>query len=50
MFVYFEEEYLLSETRNDMESGNKFDDEPMSTDMLEDICYRKQYRPIISRR
>ena len=66
MFAQFEEGVLLSETRNDRESGDKYDDdsniaplvsesemdamstgdesddEPISTDMLEDILDRRQ--------
>ena len=33
-----------------MSSGDEYDDEPMSTDMLEDICDRSQSCPIINRR
>ena len=33
-----------------MSSGDEYDDEPMSTDMLEDICYGSQYHPRINRR
>ena len=31
-------------------SGDEFDDEPMSTYMLEDIRYGSQYHPIVNRR
>ena len=33
-----------------MSSGDESDIEPMYTDMLEDICDRSQYHPIINRR
>ena len=33
-----------------MSSGNESDDEPMSTDMLEDIRDCSQYHPSINRR
>ena len=33
-----------------MSSGNESDSEPMSTDMLEDICGRSKYHPSINRR
>ena len=33
-----------------MSSVNEFDAEPMSTDMLEDICGSSQYHPIINMR
>ena len=80
MFTQFEEggllsetQNLLSETRYDMESGNKYDDnsamlpliseekidamssgdesdvEPISTQMLEDICGGSQSHPRVNR-
>ena len=73
-FTQFEECNLLSETRDDTEKSNKYDDnstlppliieeemdemssgdgsddEPMSTDMLEDIRDGSQYHPIIHMR
>ena len=33
-----------------MDSGNDSDDEPMSTDMLEDICDGSKSHPIVNRR
>ena len=33
-----------------MEYGNESDDEPISTEMLEDICDRSQSNPRINRR
>ena len=33
-----------------MSSGDEYDAEPMSTDMLEDICVRSQYRPSVNSR
>ena len=40
---------IISESEMDvMSSGDEYDAEPMSTDMLEDICDRNQYRPSIN--
>ena len=33
-----------------MDYGDESDDEPMSTDMLENICDGRQYHPDINRR
>ena len=42
---------LLSEKEMDtMSSGDGYDDEPISMDMLEDICDGSQYHRIINRR
>ena len=42
---------LISEEEMDvMDSGNDYDDEPMSTDMLEDICGGNQSLLSVSRR
>ena len=42
---------LLSlEEYNALDSGYESDDEPMSTEMLEDICDVSQSRPGVSRR
>ena len=73
-FVNFEEANLLSETCDDTESGNEYDDystippliseeemdkmpsgnqydaETMSTEMLEDICDGNQSHPSVNRR
>ena len=74
MFAQFEEGNLLSETRNNAESGDEYDadsimpslirkeetdavdsgdesdDEPISTEMIEDIRDGIQYCPNINRR
>ena len=42
---------LLSvEERNGFDSDDESDDEPISTEMLEDISYRSQSHPNINRR
>ena len=73
-FAQFEESNLLSEPRNDAESGDKYneysiittllieeemgamdsgeksDHDPISTEMLKDICDKNQSRPNINKR
>ena len=40
----------ISEEEMDvMDSGNDYDDEPMSTDMLEDICDGSKSHPRVNR-
>ena len=42
---------LLSEEEiNVMDSGDEYDDDLISTDMLEDICDGSQSHPIVNRR
>ena len=42
---------LISKEEMDaMDSENESDDEPMSTDMLKDICNGSQYHPNVNRR
>ena len=41
---------INDEEMDAMSSGDESDAEPMSTDMLEDICYGSKYHPSINRR
>ena len=35
---------------DEMSSGGEYDAEPLSTDIIKEICYRIQYHPSINRR
>ena len=41
---------LAQKKLNDLDSGDESDDEHMSTDMLEDICYGSQSHPNVNKR
>ena len=41
---------LISEQLNELDSGDESDDEPMSTEMLADICDRSQSYLNVNRR